>query len=154
MTLPKSTLEIATLVAAGLSIIALTVSVRGWNAQPMIVSVSVKTLIEEERDWLLSKNASEASASRWIDTVATEIEGSLTSLEAQGYIVVVREAVLAGDIPDLTDTVRASLGVRERQSGPVSRSTNALAVVSDDIASETTAQSFGDTLAAEARGVE
>lgn len=154
MTLPKSTLEIATLVAVGLSIIALAISARGWNAQPKIVSVSVKTLIEEERDWLLARGASEESASRWIDTVATEIEGSLTSLEAQGYIVVVKEAVLAGDIPDLTDTVRASLGVRTRQPGPVSRSTNALAVVSDDIVSETTAQSFGDSLAAEARDVE
>lgn len=154
MTLPKSVIEIATLVAVGLSIIALVVSARGWTSQPKIVSVSVKTLIEEERDWLLSKNASEQSASRWIDTVATEIEGSLQALEAQGYIVLVKEAVLAGDIPDLTDTVRASLGVRERQPGPVSRSTNALAVVSDDIASETTAQSFGDSLAAEARGLE
>ncbi|MEL6859484.1 MAG: TrbI F-type domain-containing protein [Pseudomonadota bacterium] len=154
MTLPKSILEIATLVAAGLSVIALAVSARGWNAQPKIVSVSVKTLIEEERDWLLARGASEESASRWIDTVATEIEGSLISLEAQGYIVLVKEAVLAGDIPDLTDTVRASLGVRERQPDPVSRSTNALAVVSDEIVSETTAQSFGDRIAAEARGVE
>ncbi|MEO0608402.1 MAG: TrbI F-type domain-containing protein [Pseudomonadota bacterium] len=151
MTLPKSMLEIATLVAAGLAIIALAVSARGWNAQPKIVSVSVKTLIEEERDWLLARGASEESASRWIDTVATEIEGSLTSLEAQGYIVLVKEAVLAGDIPDLTDTVRASLGVRERQPGPVSRSTNALAVASGVQAPAATAQSFGDTLAAEAR---
>ncbi len=151
MTLPKSVIEIATLVAVGLSIIALAVSARGWNAQPRIVSVSVKALIEEERDWLLSQNASEQSANRWIDTVATEIEGSLTALEAQGYIVLVREAVLAGDIPDLTDTVRASLGVRERQQGPVLRSTNALAAASDKVSTEAAAQSYGDVLVSETR---
>lgn len=151
MTLPKSVIEIATLVAVGLSIIALAVSARGWNAQPKIVSVSVKTLIEEERDWLLSKNASEQSANRWIDTVATEIEGSLQALEAQGYIVIVKEAVLAGDIPDLTDTIRASLGVRERQQGPVLRSTNALAAASDKVSTEAAAQSYGDVLVSETR---
>lgn len=154
MTLTKSFIEIATLTAVGLSIIALAVSARGWNAQPKIVAVSVKTLIEEERDWLLSKNASEASASRWIDTVATEIESSLTALQAQGYIVIVKEAVLAGDIPDLTDTVRASLGVRERQQGPVSRSTDALAVASGEISTEATAQSYGDVLVARANEAE
>lgn len=151
MTLPKSVIEIATLVAVGLSIIALVVSARGWTSQPKIVSVSVKTLIEEERDWLLSKNASEQSASRWIDTVATEIEGSLQALEAQGYIVLVKEAVLAGDIPDLTETVRASLGVRERQQGPVLRSTNALAAALGDISTEAAAQSYGDALVSETR---
>jgi hypothetical protein len=154
MTLPKSFIEIATLTAIGLSIIALAVSARGWNAQPKIVTVSVKTLIEEERDWLLARNASEESASRWIDTVATEIEGSLTALEAQGYIVIVREAVLAGDVPDLTDTVRASLGVRERQPDPVSRSTDTLAAVSGDNSTETAAQSFGDVLVARASEAE
>lgn len=150
MTPPKSFIEIATLVAIGLSILALAVSARGWNAQPKIVSVSVKTLIEEERDWLLARNASKESASRWIDTVATEIESSLTALEAQGYIVIVREAVLAGDIPDLTDTVRASLGVRERQQGPVLRSTDALAAASVEPSSEAAAQSYGDVLVARA----
>ena len=64
MTLPKAFIEIATLAAIGLSIIALAVSARGWNAQPKIVAVSVKTLIEEERDWLLARNASEESATR------------------------------------------------------------------------------------------
>lgn len=154
MTLPKSFIEIATLTAIGLSIIALVVSARGWKAQPKIVSVSVKTLIEEERDWLLARNASEESASRRIDTVATEIEGSLQSLDAQGYVVLVREAVLAGDVPDLTDTVRESLGVRERQSDPVLRSTDALAAVSDDTSTETAAQSYGDVLVARANEAE
>lgn len=148
MTLSKSIIEIATLVAIGLSIISLAISARGWNAQPKIVAVSVKTLIEEERDWLLARNASEESASRWIDTVATEIESSLSALEAQGYIVIVREAVLAGDLPDLTDTVRSSLGVRERQSDPVLRSADALAAVSGDTSTETAAQSYGDVLVA------
>ena len=154
MKLPKSTIEIMTLTAIGLSIIALAVSARSWNAQPKIVAVSVKTLIEEERDWLLARNASEESASRWIDTVATEIESSLTALEAQGYVVLVKEAVLAGDIPDLTETVRASLGVRERQSGPVSRSTDALAAASEPIPSEVAAQSYGDVLVARASEAE
>ena len=148
MTLSKSIIEIATLVAIGLSIISFAVSARGWNAQPKIVAVSVKTLIEEERDWLLARNASEESASRWIDTVATEIESSLSALESQGYIVIVREAVLAGDLPDLTDTVRSSLGVRERQSDPVLRSADALAAVSGDTSTETAAQSYGDVLVA------
>ena len=154
MKLQKSLIEIATLAAVGLSVLALAVSARGWNAQPKIVSVSVKTLIEEERDWLLARNASEDGASRWIDTVATEIEGSLRALEAQGYIVLVREAVLAGDMPDLTDTVRASLGVRERQPDPVLRSTGALAALPGDISSERAAQSYGDTLIAESQGSE
>ena len=154
MTLPKAFIEIATLAAIGLSIIALAVSARGWNAQPKIVAVSVKTLIEEERDWLLARNASEESATRWIDTVATEIEGSLLSLEAKGYVVLVREAVLAGDIPDLTDTVRASLGVRERQSDPVFRSTDALAAASGEISTETAAQSYGDVIVVRASEVE
>lgn len=149
MTLPKASIEIAVLAAAALSIIALAVSARGWNAQPKIVSVSVKTLIEEERDWLIAKNASEESAARWIDTVALEIELSLKALEAQGYIVLVREAVLSGDIPDLTDTVRTSLGVRERQQGPVSRSTNAPAAASREPSNEAAAQSYGDLLIAQ-----
>lgn len=150
MTLPKSFIEIGALTAIGLSVIALAVSARGWNAQPKIVSVSVKTLIEEERDWLLARGASEESASRWIDTVASEIETSLTALEARGYTVLVKEAVLAGNIPDLTDTVRASLGVRERQQGPVLRSTDALAAASRDPSNEAAAQSYGDVLVAQA----
>ncbi|MEL7541551.1 MAG: TrbI F-type domain-containing protein [Pseudomonadota bacterium] len=154
MTLPKSFIEMATLTAIGLSVIALAVSARGWEAQPKIVSVSVKTLIEDERDWLLSKNASEQSANRWIDTVANEIEGSLQALEAQGYIVLVKEAVLAGDIPDLTETVRTSLGVRERQSDPVLRSTDALAAAPEPISSEAAAQSYGDVLVARANETE
>ena len=154
MTLPKSVIEIATLVAICLSIIALAVSARGWKAQPKIVSVSVKTLIEDERDWLLSKNASEQSANRWIDTVASEIEGALQGLEAQGYIVRVKEAGLAGDIPDLTETVRASLGVRERQSDPVLRSTDALAAAPEPLLAEAAAQSYGDVLVARANETE
>ncbi len=69
--------EISAGVALCLAVIALAASLRTWSAQPKLVSVSVKTLIEEERDWLLAQNASETSASVWIDTVATEIETSL-----------------------------------------------------------------------------
>ena len=143
-------------VALCLGVIALAASLRTWSAQPKLVSVSVKTLIEEERDWLLAQNASETSASVWIDTVATEIETSLQALEAQGYIVVVKEAVLAGDIPDLTETVRASLGARERSSDPVSRSTGAQSVALGVNAPEATArpESFGDALIADMEGEE
>ena len=105
---------------------------------------------------MLAQNASETSASVWIDTVATEIETSLQALEAQGYIVVVKEAVLAGDIPDLTETVRASLGARERSSDPVSRSTGAQSVALGVNAPEATArpESFGDALIADMEGEE
>ena len=146
MTRPKLIIEIAALAAIGLSIIAFAVSVRSWKTQPKIVSVSVKTLIEEERDWLLGQNATESSANIWIDTVASEIETSLQALEADGYIVVVKEAVLAGDVPDLTQTVRASLGVRERNSGPVSRSADTLAVFLGASRPETTAPTYGELL--------
>lgn len=141
--------ESLALAGLAVAVIALAVSMRGWNSQPRIVSVSVKTLIEEERDWLIERNASEESANRWIDTVATEIETSLQTLESQGYVVLVKEAVLAGDIPDLTETVRASLGVRERLTGPVSRSTDAQAAVPSAEPAGTAAQSMGDRLLAE-----
>jgi hypothetical protein len=81
--------------------------------------------------------------------VASEIEASLQALESEGYIVVVREAVLAGDVPDLTDTVRESLGVRERLTDPVSRSADTQAAVSDRRGSDAAAPSYGDSLIAE-----
>lgn len=138
--------EILGAIGAGLGVIALVVAYQARAASPNIVSVSVKSLIEEERDWLLAQKASENSANIWIDTVASEIETSLQSLETDGYVVVVKEAVLAGDVPDLTQTVRASLGVRERNSGPVSRSADTLAVVSGAPRPETTAPTYGELL--------
>lgn len=154
MTVSRSITEIAALAALAIAVIALAVTFKAKESQPRIVSVSVKTLIEEERDWLLTRNASEESANRWIDTVASEIETSLTALENQGYIVLVKEAVLAGDVPDLTETVRASLGVRERQQGPVLRSTDTLAAASEENSSEAAAQSMGDRLIAELKARE
>jgi Tfp pilus assembly PilM family ATPase len=145
----NSLAEITAVIAFCLAVIALAMSVRGWMAQPRIVSVSVKDLLEEERDWLLAQNATETSAAVWIDTVASEIEASLQALESEGYIVVVREAVLAGDVPDLTDTVRESLGVRERLTDPVSRSADTQAAVSDRRGSDAAAPSYGDSLIAE-----
>ncbi|MEO1406615.1 MAG: TrbI F-type domain-containing protein [Pseudomonadota bacterium] len=147
--------EITAVIALCLAVIALAMSLRSWTSQPKIVSVSVKSLIEEERDWLLAQNADERSAAIWIDTVAGEIETTLRGLEAQGYTVLVKEAVLAGDLPDLTETVRTSLGVRDQLTGSVSRSTNAQAVDPGIGAVRpgpgTTVNSYGDTLLAEAR---
>lgn len=147
--------EITAATALCLAVIALALSVKNWTSQPKIVSVSVKSLIEEERDWLLAQNADERSAAIWIDTVASEIETTLQSLEAQGYTVLVKEAVLAGDLPDLTATVRTSLGVRDQLSGSVSRSTNVQAVVPGPSAArpgpETTVKSYGDALLADVR---
>lgn len=150
--------EVTAAIALCLAVIALALSIKSWTSQPKIVSVSVKSLIEEERDWLLAQNADEQSAAIWIDTVAGEIETTLRGLEAQGYTVLVKEAVLAGDLPDLTETVRTSLGVRDQLTGSVSRSTNAQAVDPGIGAVRpgpgTTVKSYGDELLAEARAGE
>ena len=93
----------------GLGLIALALTLRTGAEQPKLVMVSVKTLIETEQTRLLSAGADAGAMRSGIDRVASEVDARFRALEAQGYTVLVREAVLAGQVPDLTSTLQSEI---------------------------------------------
>ncbi len=110
------------LVLAGVSVISGLVGAKAYskfNPNTQIVSMSVRTLIEEERDALLLAGTDPALSSARIALVSHEIERNLSNLEAGGVVVLVKEAVLAGDVPDITQHIRQNLAVLPRTAGEV-----------------------------------
>ncbi|MEL7322576.1 MAG: TrbI F-type domain-containing protein [Pseudomonadota bacterium] len=87
---------------------------------PLVISVSIKTLLEEHMVTTIGQNISQSEAEIRTSEYVTSIESAIADLTSdESVIVVASEAVLGPNVPDFTGDVR--LMARERAEALAAR---------------------------------